>query len=276
MHIVGTDDVTIGFVSTATDSILSASFLLVGDDDFTTSPSPLNHCGSGFIGNHTLPPIGTYSYQLEGEDTGLNSFSFLVPRPVILGSGIEFYSFERVGDEIVEGTTTDFILLFFRFHGNNPYGPTSFEFRVGDLPGFAHRIQPAGAVVEREGEVNITVALRTSVSGIMSGSTFTVPVTASNGCASLTASTDIIVTVPVSFQAFREFLADNHYLFPPLTHTHSHTQTRPPLTTPPPEACQPPCQNGGTCVILIRGGIDFPICRCPPGFLGGACQFPPS
>ena len=163
-------------------------------------PVPLSHCGSGFTGNHTLASAGTYFYQLEGEDTEANPFSFLVPRSVYFGTGMDYYSFDGLGIETVEGVALEFITIPFLFRGDNPYGPTTFQFTVGDLPGFSRRVQPAQVTLRGRGEeeVNVSVLIRTSVSTIQSGSSFTVRVTASNGCATLTASRRLIITVPVS------------------------------------------------------------------------------
>lgn len=186
------------FVSSKTDSISSASAQLLGENNSTTELLPLNKCGSGLTINHTLPSTGNYFYQIQGVDTEASPFSFLIPRSVALGSGVEYYTFEGIGNDTIEGNAEDFIFLTFRLSSTNPYGPSHFQFTVQELPGFSRNVLPSQATLSAEsGEVNVTVVV-TAVSNVESGSSYVVTASASNGCSTLTASKTIVVIVPVS------------------------------------------------------------------------------
>lgn len=187
----------LSLLSSQADSIFSSTVQLLGDDGYATEPEALSHCGVSFTANHTLPTPGSYFYELNGEDINGGPFSFLVPRPVTLESGTEYYSFTDIGPGTIEGTSRDFILLFFLLGGTNPYGPSHFQLAIEGLSGFSYIVQPSEVLLGEGETVNVTVLLSVAVSNLEDGSSHLVNVSASNGCTTLYATKTVVITEPV-------------------------------------------------------------------------------
>lgn len=187
----------LSLLSSQADSIFSSTVRLLGDDGYATEPEALSHCGVSFTANHTLPTPGSYFYELNGEDINGGPFSFLVPRPVTLESGTQYYSFTDIGPGTIEGTSRDFILLFFLLGGTNPYGPSHFQLAIEGLSGFSYIVQPSEVLLGEGETVNVTVLLSVAVSNLEDGSSHLVNVSASNGCTTLYATKTVVITEPV-------------------------------------------------------------------------------
>lgn len=158
----------------------------------------LDKCGVSWTGNITTPAVGTYTYQVEGQDTETNPFVYFTERTVSFLSGEEYFQFSSENSGEMMAEIGDFIVIPFRLTSNNPYGSTTFQFTVEELEGFSRAVQPQQSTVARGESVEVTAVVRVTSSRIEDGSAHNVTVTASNGCTTVTASRRIVLTAPVS------------------------------------------------------------------------------
>ena len=148
---------------------------------------PLTLCGGAMVGNATLP-LGSATYQLQGEDVGGNPFK-IARKTVELKPGK--YSFKALSDP-VEIDPGEFTIFTFKLHNLNTYGSTNFTLTTESTSGVRAVLQQAHTLIKANKSADISVR----VSASSRSSSNQVTIIASDGCIRVTASQSLLITTP--------------------------------------------------------------------------------
>ena len=173
-------------VSSRIPDISSARLNFIRDGSVAAT-APLTLCGGAMIGNATFP-LGSVTYQIQGEDVGRNPF-------VISRKTVKFtpgkYSLTALSDpvEIVPGERTVFA---FELHNQNSYGSTNLTFTTESTSGVRAVPQQTNTSLKAGERTEISVHI---TAGSIPGAK-EVTLTASDGCTRVTASQSLSITRP--------------------------------------------------------------------------------
>ena len=87
---------------------------------------PLHKCSKFVVGNTTFP-LGTFTYELGGEDQDGNPFVYNARKNATFGSGSSYFTLSAVNGTSLEMDLYDVILLTYELHNANPYGSVTFN-----------------------------------------------------------------------------------------------------------------------------------------------------
>ena len=181
--------------SSKSDMIYSSEIQLLSDDREVTAHTNLNRCGLSWTGNVTLPPTGSYSYQLEGQDLFANPFVYFTQKSVNYASGQDYYSLNYTGQEDIVVEIGELVELSFQLESVNLYGPTTFSLTAERVAGFTYFADPSEITLS-PGESAVVKAIYLPASSELEpGTTYAATMTATNGCATLSASKGITIMV---------------------------------------------------------------------------------
>ena len=175
--------------------IYFAEIQLLADNGKLASSTELGKCGLSWTGNISLPSSGTYSYQLEGQDLYTNPFVYFTQKTVDYGFGQGYYSLSYTGEEDIVVEVGDLVELKFQLKSTNPYGPTTFSLAAERIAGFSYFAEPSEITLFPGQSVTVKAVYLPASSILEPGSSYTGTLTASNGCATLSASNDITIMV---------------------------------------------------------------------------------
>ena len=160
---------------------------------------PLHKCSKFVVGNTTFP-LGTFTYDLGGEDQDGNPFVYNTKKITTFMPGSNYFTLSAVNGTSLE---IDVILLTYELCNTNPYGSVTFNFTAESVDGFSKFLWPYQATVGAGESVQVTIAASVSSSSIRRGSSHTFTVTATNGCTTLSASKTVNIRAPVSLRFVR-------------------------------------------------------------------------
>ena len=198
MHIYTTGTgARIAVVTSRSAEMLSAYINIVGRGGTVVAHIPLSKCSEFLVGNTTFP-LGTFTYELGGQDQDGNSFVYDTKKTITFGPGNSYYTFNPVNGTSLEIGYYDIFSLTYELNNTNPYGPVTFNFAAKQVDGFSRFIRPHRATVGAGESVQVTLTASVGSSRIRRGSTHTFTVTATNGCTTLPASKTVNIRAPVS------------------------------------------------------------------------------
>ena len=175
----------------------SAYVNILGRDRTIIAHAPLSKCSEFLIGNTTFP-LGTFTYELGGEDQDGNPFVYNTKKNAAFGPGSSYYAFSAVNGTSLEIDYYDIFSLTYELNNTNPYGSVTFNFATEPVDGFSRFFRPHLATVGAGESVQVTVTASIGSSRIRRGSSHTFTVTATNGCTTLSASKTVNIRSPVS------------------------------------------------------------------------------
>ena len=181
--------------SSRSDAIHSAELQLLANDGAVISQAGLDKCGLSWTGNVTLPTPGTYSYQLEGQDLYTNPFVYFTQKSVEYTSGQEYYSLSYTGRQDIVVEVGELVELKFQLDSVNRYGPTTFKLTAERIAGFTFFAEPAEITLSPGESAVVKAMYLPASSSLEPGRSYTARLTASNGCTSLSASSNITIMV---------------------------------------------------------------------------------
>ena len=159
----------------------------------------MHKCSIFLIGNTTFP-LGTFTYELGGEDQDGNPFVYNIKKNTTFGSGNSYFTLSAINGTSLEMDLYDVILLTYELHNTNPYGSVTFNFTAESADGFSRFLWPYQATVGAGESVQVTITARVGSSRIRRGSSHIFTVTATNGCMTLSASKTVNIRAPVSLR----------------------------------------------------------------------------
>jgi len=171
-------------ITTQSAEISSAYLNIIGNRRVVAHVS-LHKCSEFFIGNTTFP-LGTFTYDLGGEDQDGNPFVYNTKKITTFMPGSKYFTLSAVNGTSLE---IDVILLTYELCNTNPYGSVTLNFTAESVDGFSKFLWPYQATV--------------GSSRIRRGSSHTFTVTATNGCTTLSASKTVNIRAPVSLRFVR-------------------------------------------------------------------------
>ena len=155
---------------------------------------PLTKCTNAFYTNYTFN-AGTFHYQLEGVDIVGVHFTPDFNKTVVIPSR---YGLRAVDTTVMSMEYNSRFSMDFELFSNESTDTANFAISV-EAPGFITSLSPAANVQLQPKQVlAITVGGTVRPNSIIGGTTHTVSVSASNGCARLAASRRITVKPVVS------------------------------------------------------------------------------
>lgn len=238
---------TIGKVlllSSQNKDILSGTLNLVNDNGVTSYRFPLRSCSGLLTGVGTFP-LGDYTFHMEGVDLTGNSFLAKTKRKASFSPGNDFYRF--TSKQPIDVSIDQLFNLTMELSSTNPYGGMMFDFNLEDIEYFSAVVNPTSAVVPSGGSIEVNVTAVITSYEVQDGSSHVFTVTASNQCFTLSSSATVIV---------------------------KHSAPTVPPTPPSENICG--CQNGGTCLVIVRRGRQLLRCDCLQGFRGRRCERGPA
>ena len=158
----------------------------------------MSKCSEFLVGNTTFP-LGTFTYELGGQDQDGNPFVYDTKKTITFGPGSSYYTFSAVNGTSLEIDYDDIFSLTYELNNTNPYGPVTFNFTAEPVDGFSRFLRPHRATVGAGESVQVTLTANVGSSRIRRGSSHTFTVTATNGCTTLSASKTVNIRAPVSF-----------------------------------------------------------------------------
>lgn len=187
--------VRMAVISTKSEVIYSAEIQLIANNGELASSAELDKCGLSWTGNISLPLSGTYSYQVEGQDLYTNPFVYFTQKTVDYASGHEYYTLSYTGEEDIVVDVGELVELKFQLASTNPYGPTTFSLAAERIAGFTYFAEPSEITLLPGQSVNVKAIYLPASSSLEPGSSYTATLTATNGCATLSASNEITIMV---------------------------------------------------------------------------------
>ena len=181
--------------SSRSDMIYSADVQLLSPNGVIISEAELGRCGSSWTGNISLPASGSYSYQLDGQDRFTNPFVYFTQNSVEYSSGEEMYSLNYTGTQDIVVEVGELVELKFELESNNLYGPTTFRLTAERIAGFTFFADPSEVTLLPGQSANVRAVYLPASASLEPGRSYTARLTATNGCATLSASTDITIMV---------------------------------------------------------------------------------
>ena len=180
---------SIGEVAVVTSQIpdISSARLNFIRDGSVAASAALTLCGGAMVGNATFP-LGSVTYQIQGEDKGRNSFE-------ISRKTVEFkpgkYLLTALSDsvELVRGERSVFT---FGLKNQNSDGSTNFTFTTESTSGVRAVPQQTSTLLKAGESTEISVPI--SAGSILGAQQVTL--TASDGCTRATASQSLSITAP--------------------------------------------------------------------------------
>ncbi len=168
------------------DKIKKANLLLKDSKGKVIQTIPLTVCGGTFVTKDYNFPPGTYSYEIEGEDTAGVPFKFEKNKKVVLKSDPSLYEVTGDTSPIDVQVGKEFRVVY--TVKNKGLYCTSFNVDVPKVDGFDIKVLPSGVttkplIVNAKSSVEITV-IGTPTSTATPG-THKIPITVSNKCASM-------------------------------------------------------------------------------------------
>ena len=160
---------------------------------------PLHKCSKFLIGNTTFP-LGTFTYELGGEDQDGNPFVYNTNKNATFGPGNGYFNLSAVNGTNLEIDLYDVVRLTYELRNTNPYGSVAFNFTAESVDGFSKFLRPYQATVGVGESVQVTITASAGSSRIRRGSSHAFTVTATNGCTTLSASKTVTIRAPVSLR----------------------------------------------------------------------------
>ena len=197
LHITGTGG-RIAVVTSRSAEMSSAYVNILGRNRTVVAQIPLSKCSEFLIGNTTFP-LGTFTYELGGEDQDGNPFVYNTKKNAVFGPGSSYYAFSAVNGTSLEIDYNDIFSLTYELNNTNPYGSVTFNFAAEPVDGFSRFLRPHRATVGagESVQVNMTVTASVGSSRIWRGSSHMFTVTATNGCTTLSASKTVNIRAPL-------------------------------------------------------------------------------
>ena len=180
--------------SSKSDLIYSTQIQLLGEDRVATY-AELDNCGLSWTGNITLPSTGNYSYQLAAQDVFNNTFVYHTHKTIEYQSGQEYYNLNYTGEQDVTVEVGDHVELKFQLGSTNPYGPTTFKLKAERVEGFTYTAEPSEITLSPGQVAEVKAVYYAGSSSLQAGSNYVATLTASNGCATISASKNITIMV---------------------------------------------------------------------------------
>ena len=184
---------------TSQSAEISSAYLNIIGNRRVVAHVPLHKCSEFFIGNTTFP-LGTFTYDLGGEDQDGNPFIYNTKKNTTFMPGSNYFTLSAVNGTSLEIDLYDVILLTYELRNTNPYGLVTFNFTAESADGFSKFVWPYQATVGVGESVQVTITARVGSSRIRRGSSHTFTVTATNGCTTLSASKTVNIRAPVSLR----------------------------------------------------------------------------
>ena len=196
IHTTGTQG-RIAVVTSRSTEISSAYVNILGRDRTIIAHIPLSKCSKFLVGNTTFP-LGTFTYELGGEDQDGNPFVYNTKKNAVFGPGTSYYAFSAVNGTSLEIDYDDIFSLTYELNNTNLYGSVTFNFAAQPVDGFSRFLRPRRATLGAGESIQVTVTASVGSSRIRRGSSHTFTVTATNGCTTLSASKTVNIRAPVS------------------------------------------------------------------------------
>jgi len=178
---------------------MSSAYLNIIGNGQVVAHVALHKCSEFLVGSTTFP-LGTFTYELRGEDQDGNPFVYNTKKNITFGSGNSYFDLGPVNGTSLGIDLYDVILLTYKLSNNNPYGSMAFNFTAQSVDGFSKFLRPYQATVGVGESVQVTITARAGSSRIRRGSTYMFTVTATNGCMTLSASKTVNIRAPVSLR----------------------------------------------------------------------------
>ena len=194
IHTTGTGG-RITVVTSRSAEMSSAYINIVGRGGTAVVSIPLSKCSEFLVGNTTFP-LGTFTYELGGQDQDGNPFVYNTKKTITFGPGSGFYTFSAVNGTSLEIDYYDIFSLTYELNNTNPYGPVTFNFAAEPVDGFSRFLRPYRATVGAGESVQVTLTASVGSSRIKRGSSHTFTVTATNDCTTLSASKTVNIRAP--------------------------------------------------------------------------------
>ena len=183
-------------VVTSRSADMSSAYLnIVGRGETAVAHIPLSKCSEFLIGNTTFP-LGTFTYELGGQDQDGNPFVYDTKKTITFGPGSSYYTFSPVNGTSLEIDYDDIFSLTYELNNTNTYGPVTFNFAAEPVDGFSRFLRLHHATVGAGESVIVTITASVGSSRIRRGSTHTFTVTATNDCTTLSASKTVNIKAP--------------------------------------------------------------------------------
>ena len=190
--IVGTS----GKIALTTSRIqeISSLTLNVTGSDGLSQLIPLTKCSNAFICDYAFS-AGTFYYNILGVDTNGIEFVYNLNKSVVIASNPDSFSLRSITPNMTVNFTETFSMKF-KLMSNDTIGTTNFSLSVaaeGFVASLSHSLVQLGP---KQSQVVTLSGLAGSTVG--GGKTSVLTVTASNECATLTASSSVTVRATVS------------------------------------------------------------------------------
>ena len=177
-------------ISSNIADIALAHLNFVKDGDVIAS-SPLTSCSKAMVGTTTVP-LGSFTYQLQGEDTGGNPFQ-VSGRTVNIKPGQ--YSLKSVSSTTTKLRSGESAVLVFELQNQNSYGSTEFTI-TSDMPSdFSVELQKTFAVLKAGESTQISAKVSADS---LPHVTNDITITVNDGCTTVSAVHTLII-VPLDF-----------------------------------------------------------------------------
>lgn len=221
----------VAVLTTRASDISSASLNFISDGNIIGSAT-LTPCGGAMVGNATFP-LGSVTYQLQGEDSGGNPFVHNSRRIREFKPGNYLLTPSNTNpQEIRPGGP---VTLTFELHNQNQIARATFTITASAPSRFN--------VVPQETRVTLAAGSSTQLDALVTagsipqGSTHQITLHATDGCTTVSASQTLTIATP------------------PTSATNE---------------CG--CTSHGTCIVSIRRGRRFLSCLCDSGYGGRFCD----
>lgn len=192
--------------SSKSNLIYSAQIQLLGEEG-VAAYAELNKCDLSWMGNISLPSTGNYYYQLAAQDLYGNTFDYHTQKTVEYQSGVEYYSLNYTGMQDIAVEVGERVELKFQLENTNPYGATTFKLKAERVEGFTYTAEPSEITLSPGQVKEVKAIYFAGSSSLQPGSSYTGTLTASNGCATISASKDITIVVCTSLVHSRQILS---------------------------------------------------------------------
>ena len=186
-------------VLTSRSAEMPSAYLNIIGNGRVVTRVPLHKCSKFLIGNTTFP-LGTFTYELGGEDQDGNPFVYNTKKNVTFGPGNSCFALSPVNGTSLEMDLYDIILLTYELRNTCPYGSVTFNFTAEPVYGFIKFLWPYRATVGAGESVQVIITASAGSSRISRGSSHTFTLTATNGCTTLSASKTVNIRAPVSLR----------------------------------------------------------------------------
>ena len=150
---------TAGRIAVVTSRIaeMSSAYLsIVGRSKTVVARIPLSKCSKFLVGNTNFP-LGTFTYELGGEDMNGNPFMYNSKKEITFEPGSSYYAFNAVSGTSLEIDYDDIFSLTYTLNNTNPYGSVTFNFAAKPVDGFIRFLRPHQATVGAGESVQVTV-----------------------------------------------------------------------------------------------------------------------